>query len=309
MSGKIILAGATGLIGKKIISILINKGYKIVIFTRNIESAKKSLKDDIIEYVNWDYGKPSDDIVQYLDGSYAVFNLAGASIAGKRWSESYKKVLYDSRVITTKKITEAISKCKNKPECLINTSAIGYYGTTGAEVLNEESEVGNDYLASLCRDWENAAYDAEKYGVRVVTLRIGIVLDKNEGALVKFLLPFKLFAGGYQGSGEQWISWIHVEDLIDLMLFSLENKDIKGAVNCTTPNFVTNKEFCKILGKILHRPSYLPVPGFVLKLAIGKFAEYLLKGRKVFPGKAINSGYKFKFEDLEKALINLLNTK
>jgi uncharacterized protein len=306
---KIILAGATGLIGKNLISLLFKKGDKIVVFTRNIESAKRSLENDSIEYVNWDYGKSPDEIIHYLEGSFAIYNLAGASIAGKRWSDKYKKVLYDSRIITTRKITEAISKCKNKPGVLINSSAIGYYGTTGKDVLNEESIVGSDYLASLCRDWENAAYEAEKSGVRVVTLRTGIVLDKNEGALKKFLLPFKLFIGGKHGTGNQWFSWIHIDDLINLMIFSLENENVKGGVNCTSPYPVINKEFCKILGHVMHRPSFFPVPGFILKIVVGDFAEYLLKGRKVIPEKAIKNGFIFKYEDLDKALNNLLNTR
>jgi uncharacterized protein len=309
LSKRIIITGATGLIGKRIIPLLMEKGYSIIIFTRNIESAQKKIDNESIAYIKWDYTKPIDDIIKYIDGSYSIINLAGASIGGKRWNDSYKQLIYDSRVKTTKKITEAISKCKNKPECLINTSAIGYYGTTGKEILNEDSPEGSDYLAVLCKDWESAAFEAEKSGVRVITLRIGIVLDRNEGALKKFLLPFKLFAGGHQGSGNQWISWIHIDDLISLIFYSLENKGIIGAVNCTSVNPVTNKEFSKTLGKVLHRPSYFPVPGFVLKIAVGDFTEYLLKGRKVIPEKALKNGYKFQFEVIEKALLNLLSIK
>ncbi|MCX6166125.1 MAG: TIGR01777 family oxidoreductase [Ignavibacteriae bacterium] len=283
MDKRIIITGATGLIGKNIVPILIEKGYGITIFTRNVESAKNKFDNSRIKFIKWDYSQPYDKIIEQIENCFAVVNLAGASIAGKRWNDEYKKELYNSRVITTKKIADAISKCKSKPSCLINTSAIGFYGTDGTEVLNEESADGDDYLAKLCFDWEKEAMEAEKYGVRAVTLRIGMVLDKNEGALKKFLLPFKLFAGGYQGTGKQWISWIHIDDLINLIIFSIENQEIKGAINCTSPKTVSNMDFCKSLGKVLHRPSYFPVPGFILKLVIGDFAEYLLKGRKVIP--------------------------
>lgn len=282
------------------------KGYEITVFTRNIESAKSKFKNIRINFVKWDYTQPIDDIIEYLKGCDTVINLAGASIGDKRWNEDYKKILYNSRVQTTKKIAGAISQCSEKPNSLISSSAIGFYGTTGEETLTENSQGSNDFMARLCNDWENEAFKAEEYGVRVVTTRTGIVLDKNEGALKRFLQPFKLFAGGYQGSGKQWISWIHADDFINLILFVLENDNIKGALNCTTLFPVTNKDFGKILGKVIGRPCYLRVPGFILKLVIGEFSEYLLKGRKVIPEKALKNGFKFKFGKLDKALENLL---
>lgn len=309
MDKRIVITGATGLIGKRIIPILIEKGFVITIFTRNIESAKNKFKHLSIKYVNWDYKQPIDNIIGIINGCDLIINLTGASIGDRRWDSEYKKIIHDSRILTTKYITEAISKCNIKPECLINSSAIGYYGTNGTETLTEKSSSSNDFMAKLCYNWENEALNAEKYGVRVITIRMGIVLDKNEGALKRFLLPFKLFAGGYQGTGNQWISWIHIDDLINLILFSLENAKIKGAINCTSPKAVSNKEFCKSLGKVLHRPSYLPVPGFILKLVIGEFAEYLLKGRKVIPEKALKNGFKFQYEEIEKALVNLLSRR
>lgn len=306
MGKRIIIAGATGLIGKRIIYLLLNKGYSVCILTRNIESAMRRFNDTSIDFINWDYSMPSDNLIEYIENSFAVINFAGASIGGKRWNESYKRVLYDSRIVTTRKIAEAISKCKNKPECLINSSAIGYYGTTRTEVLDEDSKPGDDFLSKLCFDWEKEAYSMEKHGLRVITLRIGIVLDKCEGALQKFLLTFKLFIGGHQGSGKQWISWIHIDDLVNLIFFVLENKEIKGAINCTSPNSVSNKQFCKTLGKVLNRPSIFPVPGFVLKIAIGEFAKYLIKGRKVIPFRATKNGFQFRYDNLENALTNLL---
>lgn len=306
MSKRIIITGGTGLIGKKIIPILLERGYGITIFTRNIETAKSKFKNSGIDFVKWDYTDSIKDIIKYFDGCETIINLAGASIGDRRWNEEYKKIIYDSRILTTNKIVEAIAKCNEKPKTLINSSAIGFYGTTGEETLTEDSAGSDDYMADLCSNWEQEALNAEQYGIRVIRLRTGIVLDKNEGALKRFILPFKLFSGGYQGTGKQWISWIHIEDFINLILFTLENKNIEGAMNCTTQFPVTNKEFGKTLGKILRRPCYFRVPGFILKLAIGEFSEYILKGRKVIPEKALKNGFKFNYEKLEKALDNLL---
>jgi uncharacterized protein len=303
---KIVIAGATGLVGKKLISKLINKNFSITILTRNIESAKSKFGSDSIKFINWDYFVSSDKIVEHLEDSFAVINLAGSSIGGKKWNDEYKKIIYDSRIVTTRKISEAISKCKNRPPCFINSSAGGYYGKMGEEVLNEEFPNGNDYLAKICNDWEKEALSAEKYGVRVVTLRIGIVLDKNEGAFPTFLPPFKVFMGGHHGTGKQWITWIHIDDMVNLITYALENSEIKGALNCTSPNPVTDKVFCKTIGKVLHRPSFFTVPGFIMKLSIGEFADYILESRKMLPYKALKNGFKFQYEEIDKALINLL---
>ena len=306
MGKRIIITGATGLIGKNIIPILQKKGYEITIFTRNAKSAKNILNSDKIEYVSWDYTKTSDEIIKYLEGSYSIINLAGASIGGKRWSPEYKRLIFDSRIITTEKITEAISKCVQKPEIFISSSAIGYYGMHGEENADEESKSGNDFLAELCIKWEKKVLEAEKYGVRAVVMRTGIVLDEKEGALAKLITPFKLFAGGCQGNGKQWVSWIHIDDLVNLYMFAIENNNIKGAVNATAPNPVTNKDYCREIGKVLGRPAILPLPGFMLKIILGEFADYVLTGKKVLPKKAEENGFRFKFEYIEKALINIL---
>ncbi len=303
------ISGATGLIGKKLISELIKKGYYITIFTRNTEAARNKIKSDSVNFVKWDYTFPSDDIAGYIDGCNAVINLAGASIGGKRWNKEYKRILYDSRINTTKKITEAVSKTVTKPKCLINSSATGYYGKSGEDVTSEEFKGGDDFLAKICIDWEKEALVAEKHGVRVITLRTGIVLDKSEGALKKLLLPFKFFAGGYQGNGRQWVSWIHADDMVRLIIFSMENVNIRGAINCTSPEPVSNKEFSKEIGRAMNRPSYFPIPGFVLRAVVGEFAEYLTTGRKVIPEKALKSGFKFRYENIRDALENLLKAK
>lgn len=305
MKKKIILTGATGFVGKKLISILVEKGYAISVLSRNKNSAKKILGKDI-EVYEWDYTKSSDDIIEIINGCFAIINLAGASIAGKRWDEEYKKLIYNSRIITAAKITDAISKCEVKPQSLINSSAVGYYGLSGEELMTERSSPENDYLAKVCFDWESSAMEAEKYRVRVVTIRTAVVLDKKEGALKKLITPFKYFIGGKIGNGKQWFPWIHIVDLVNLYLYALENPSIQGALNGTAPEQINNKDFCKTLGKVMGRPSLFPVPGFILKIAVGEFATYLLTGRKVFPEKALKAGFKFKYDNIESALINIL---
>lgn len=303
---KIIISGATGLIGKKLISRLTDKGYSILILTRNKKLAEKSFLQNI-EAFEWDYTKPAELLTDLINGSVSVINLAGASIAGKRWNDEYKKLIYESRVLTTSKISAAINNCKEKPSSFISASASGYYGFDGEEQLTEKSPSGNDYLANVCKDWESAAFDAERRGVRTVTVRIAVVLDKNEGALNKLITPFKFFAGGHLGNGKQWFPWIHADDLAELFLFSLENKEICGAINGSAPEQIRNKDFCKILGKVMGRPSIFSVPGFMLKLITGEFANYLLKGRRLIPEKALNYGFIFKYNTCEKALKNILN--
>lgn len=306
MDRRIVISGATGLIGKKILSRLTEKGFAVSILTRNRKLAENTISQDI-EAFEWDYSKPAGPLVDIISGSEAVINLSGASIAGRRWNDEYKKLIYDSRVLTTQKISEAISLCKEKPLSLINASASGYYGFDGEELLTEDSPAGSDYLAKVCKDWESAAYKAEECGVRTVTLRIAVVLDKSEGALKKLMTPFRFFLGGHLGSGKQWFPWIHADDLADIFLFSIENKNISGAINTCAPEQIRNKDFCRILGKVMRRPVIFPVPGFMLKLIVGEFAKYLLKGRRLVPEKALKSGFKFRYDTCEKALKNILD--
>jgi uncharacterized protein (TIGR01777 family) len=199
----------------------------------------------------------------------------------------------------------AIAKAKEKPKFLLNASAVGYYGPHGDETLTEGSSPGNDFLARICADWENEAKKAEDYGLRMISLRTGIVLGKGGGALAKMVLPFKLFLGGPLGDGNQWMSWIQMEDEIGLILFLLEHPDAHGAINATAPNPVTMSEFCKTLGDVLNRPSWAPVPAFALRLLLGEMAEMLLTGQRVLPAGAQKLGYTFQYPTLLKALQTL----
>ena len=301
---KIILTGATGLVGNNLFPKLDNEKHQIIIFSRNPERAEKILPG-AAEYVYFDYNKPGS-WQKYLENSQAVIHLAGANLAGKRWSDSYKKVIYDSRIVSTKRIVQAIGECTAKPKVFIHSSAVGIYGDRGDEELTESSLKGNDFLANLCSDWESEAKEVEKLNVRRVSLRIGIVLSKEGGALKQFITPFKLFLGGPLGNGKQWFPWIHIDDLTNIILFSLKNESIKGAVNCASPGIVTMKDFANTLGRALKRPAIFSAPKFALKIIIGEMADAIVAGQKIAVDKLLDTGFQFEFENLEEALKDLL---
>ncbi|MCE1165076.1 MAG: TIGR01777 family oxidoreductase [Bacteroidetes bacterium] len=298
---RIVIFGGTGFLGRKL-SWLLGDEYSITVATRNAgRRYAYGENTDIAEIDNSD-----ESYLRAVDNSYAVINLSGASIAGKRWNGGYKNILYNSRINTTKKITTAFAKCENKPRVFLSTSASGYYGDRRDEILTEESAPGNDFLAGLCSDWEKEAFRAEETGIRTVCIRIGVVLDKQEGALPRLVMPFKFFAGGRLGNGKQWMPWVHVDDVTGIFRHALNNESVNGPVNAVSPNPVTNKEFTKLVGAILHRPSLFPVPELALKIAVGEFAEFLLGGQRILPDKILKAGYKFRYETAEYALKNLL---
>lgn len=301
---KIVITGATGFIGKKLCSELIKKNHQLIIFSRD-----KQLAEEIIpqafDCVEWDY-KNIAGWKNSLDGSDAVIHLAGANISGKIWNENYKQKIYDSRIISTKNLVKAVEELEVKPKCFICSSAVGYYGNRGNDILKEDAPRGDDFLANLCKNWENESQKIEHYNVRRISVRTGIVLSTAEGALKRMLLPFKLFAGGPLGNGKQWFPWIHVDDLINTYVFALENSNINGPVNAVSPNPVIMKDFAKSLGKILHRPSLFPVPLFALKIAVGEIAESITASQRVIPQVLIDNGFKFEFGKLETALKDLL---
>ncbi len=291
------------MIGKRLTVKLLERGDEVIVFTRSVKKAKEKLKAS--QFVEWNPVNISEWI-NNLEGKDAIVNLAGENIMGRRWNEKHKKNIVQSRLISTRALVNAMYHTKNKPPVFVSASAIGYYGFTGDELITEESKPGTDFLAILTQKWEREAVDAEYFGVRRVSLRIGIVLDKSGGALAKMLTPFKFFAGGPLGSGNQWFSWIHIDDLVNFILFALDNNYVQGSFNLTAPNPVRMKEFAKTLGKVLRRPSFFNVPGFVLKLVLGEGAEYLLHGSKVIPVKTLATGFKFNFTKLDEALTDIL---
>jgi uncharacterized protein len=303
MKRKIVITGATGLIGREICGKLHESGDEVIVFTRELNKARQ-----IFPYVNklveWDYNKP-ELWNRELNEKDAIIHLAGANIFGKRWSTSYKKIIMDSRKIATKNLVDSIKKANNGPKLFISSSAVGYYGSSGNEQLTEGSPAGTDFLSSVCKEWEFEAKQVEKFDVRRVNIRTGIVLSEKEGALKKMLLPFKLFVGGSLGNGNQWFPWIHIHDIVNIYLFSLNN-EITGEINGTSPNPVKMKDFARTLGKVLHRPSFLSIPEFAIKIALGEGAQSLLSSLRVIPQKLNRSSFKYKYDQLEEALNSLL---
>lgn len=304
MPGKIIISGGTGLIGSHLSKKFTDKGCEVFILTRSPE--EYSPPSEKIKYIKWDLNESNENYKALFENATAVINLAGASVGSKRWTEDFKKVLYDSRIKTTRKLVDIMNLCTNPPECLLSASGTGAYYDGGDNIITEESPTGNDFLANLCRDWENEARKAEAKGVRVIISRNGVVLDKNEGALPELIRPFKFFVGGYLGKGDQWFPWVHIEDMVNLSVWAIES-GMSGVINITSPFPETNKNFSKKLAKAIHRPCILGIPAFALKIVLGEFAETLLTSQRVIPGRATKNGFKFEFDTLDKALNNLLS--
>ena len=296
---KIVITGATGMIGSLLVERLSNRvDTSLVLLSRR---PAREIPVANRQWLAWQPGA-SGEWEPAIDGADAVINLAGEPIAGKRWSARQKLLLRASRIEATQSIVEAIGKSKVKPKTLISASAVGYYGPHGDERLNEDSKPGDDFLSRLCVDWESEARKAESLGVRVCLLRTGIVLAKGAGALKKMVPPFKFFAGGPLGSGQQWMPWIHIDDEVGLIEFLLDRADAHGAFNGTAPNPVTMAEFSQALGRALNRPSWASVPPSVLALMLGEMADMLLTGQRAMPDAALKLGFQFKYPHLADAL-------
>jgi uncharacterized protein (TIGR01777 family) len=242
---------------------------------------------------------------EQVPGHDVLINLAGATIF-KRWNEAYKKLVRDSRVLTTRNLVEAIPDNVGGEVTLLSTSAVGYYGFTGDEELSEDAAAGNDFLATLARDWEAEALKARDKGVRVVITRFGVVFGKDEGAFPQMILPFRFFVGGPLGSGRQWLSWIHIEDLCRAAMFVIENKSTAGPVNFTAPGAIRNGDLARAIGKALRRPSFMPAPSFMIRLILGEFGSVLLNGQRVAPTVLTRNGFTFNFPRVEDALKDLV---
>ncbi len=304
---KIALTGATGLIGIKLCDALTKEKHRLIILSRDTNGAKNVIKN-ASDYIEWDYAKPKK-WKGALEGVDAVIHLAGANVFGKRWNESYKKEIFNSRVTSTKNLAEVLGNLNKRPECFICASATGFYGNSGNAVIDEQSPNGKDFLAEVCASWENESHKVVPHKIRAINIRAGIVLDAEGGALKQMLLPFKFFIGGPIGKGTQWVPWIHIDDLVNTYLFALHNKSVEGAINAASPNPVTMNAFAKELGKIMKRPSLFRVPSLVLKIAVGEGAEAITASARVIPEKLLAHGFEFKYDELEAALNDLLNKK
>jgi uncharacterized protein (TIGR01777 family) len=301
---RVIVIGATGLIGKAVCQQLTSAGYDVIVLSRDPVSARAKVPG-AANYLAWtpDSGASWPAALQ---NSWAVINLAGASIGGQRWTAAYKQELRESRIEGTRQLVQALAAVEPRPAVLINGSAVGYYGATDATPLAENAPPGRDFLATLVCDWESAAAEAAQLGVRTVLLRTGVVLDRHAGALPQLAMPFKFFVGGPVLPGTQWLSWIHLADEVGLIQFALENEQVSGPLNACAPQAQTNRDFSAALAAALGRPSWLPVPGFALRLLLGEFAETVITGQHVIPKKALELGYQFQYPTSTEALQALL---
>lgn len=301
---KVLVTGATGFIGKRLCASLHQAGHALVGLSRDPSRARQKVPQ-LSEAFSWN---PAVELppAQALAGCDAVINLVGESVAG-RWNESKKRAIRESRTVSTRNFVSALAQTSPRPKVLISASAIGYYGDRGEESLTEDSPSGTDFLAQVCREWESEALKAESFGMRVVCLRIGLVLGPKGGALHAMLPLFKMGLGGPLGSGRHWWSWVHCDDVIGIIQYALEQGDVSGPVNATSPRPVRQREFAQTLGRVLGRPAILPAPAFALKIALGEFASQLLSSQRVIPERLQKMGYRFRFAELEAALREILS--
>jgi uncharacterized protein (TIGR01777 family) len=301
---KVAITGATGFVGSRLVEKLQKQGHQPLILTRNREAALKAFPTmEVVTYTPTESGSWQDAIA----GCDALVHLAGEPIAQNRWTPKQKEEILNSRKLSTQKIVEAISKANPKPTVLVNASAIGYYGTSETATFDETSPSGNDFLAEVCQAWEAEAQKVKEAGVRLVILRLGIVLGDG-GALAKMIPPFQLFAGGPIGTGRQWFSWIHRDDLVNLILEALTRSDLEGVLNATAPNPVRMSELCQTLGETLNRPSWLPVPGFALEALLGEGSKLVLEGQQVLPKRTTSYGFKYQYLTVKEALAEILTS-
>lgn len=295
---KALITGGTGFVGQH----LARRLSRPIIAGRSVEKIKHLFADS--EVRKWDGSRNAGP--SFLDGVDTLFHLAGESIFHGRWNGAKKERIWASRVEGTRHLVDLIAKAETRPATLICSSAVGYYGSRNNEILTEKSAPGDDFLATVCRDWEEEALRAEEYGVRVVLIRTGVVLGDDGGALAQMLRPFKLGLGGRLGNGRQYMSWIHIDDLTAIMLHAMENQNLRGPINAVAPDPITNNEFTRVLAASLHRPAFLPVPGLALKVLLGEFADVLLGSQRVIPEVLQQAGYTYAFPKIEDALKNLL---
>jgi hypothetical protein len=301
---KVLVTGATGLIGSALCRSLVNEGQAIVTLSRH---PHRGHHHPAAEVHQWE-PEVSPPPAQALQGVDAVVHLAGEPVAARRWTAEQKQRIRDSRVIGTRHLVTALGAAEARPGVLISASAVGIYGDRGDEALDEQSSAGRDFLSAVCQEWEQEAARARALGLRVAPVRIGVVLSTEGGALPRMLPPFKLGVGGRLGSGRQWFPWVHIADVVGIIRHALLSPALGGPVNAVAPGIVTNAEFTQELARVLHRPAGLPVPEFALRLLMGETAEVLLASQRVTPRVALAAGYQFRYPTLQAALDQLLGS-
>jgi uncharacterized protein (TIGR01777 family) len=300
LSNRVIITGATGFIGRALVSRLC-RDFQVVALSRDAKKAARLLEKNVT-IREWD-ARTTSAWQSFADGALAIINLAGENIASGRWNKFKKNSILHSRIDASRAVLDAVKQAANKPDVVIQASAIGYYGSRGDEELDEKSSPGTGFLADVCRKCEAFADRIEKAGVRTVIIRTGLVLGPNGGALVKFVKPFRFHLGGYIGTGKKWLSWISLEDQLQAIKFLMQNQNLSGPFNLTAPQPVTAKQFALSLAKILKTPAWLRAPAFVARMAIGQAArETLLASQKVVPKRLLDTGFEFKHPDIQSAI-------
>ena len=302
---KIVIAGGSGFVGHHVSQFLLEGGHSVLILSRNSRRNAPTQAPQP-QYLQWD-GRTQGDWTQECDGADVVINLSGAPIADKRWTPNRKRQLKDSRVVSTRALGQAIAQWKTKPHTFLSASGVGYYGDQGLTLVDETSPRGNGFLADLCLEWENAVQHIEALGPRVLIMRFGMVLGLAGGALPKMMFPFQWFVGGPVLPGTQFISWIHQQDLARLILFLITHPSLRGPVNAVAPDPVTMNDFCQSLGKAMARPSWIPVPQFALKVALGELSTMLTTGQRVQPRHALEAGFSFSYSTIQEALDSIFS--
>lgn len=298
---KTVISGGSGLIGRALASDLRSAGHDVRILSRRPDKVKGLAPGVGVE--GWD-ARSAEDLVPLVAGADALVHLAGANIGDGRWTAARKQLIRDSRVTSSEAVAEAL-RTPGGPSVLIQASAVGYYGSRGDEKVTEEAAPSDDFLGRTCREWEAASESVESRGVRRAIARTGVVLARDGGALPRMVLPFKLFAGGPAGSGRQWLPWIHLRDEVAALRFLVENDAASGPFNLTAPEPVTNRQLSKALGRVLGRPSFMPAPGFALRLALGEMSALVLEGQRALPSRLEELDFSFQFSDIEAALQDL----
>jgi uncharacterized protein (TIGR01777 family) len=303
---KVIITGATGFIGRALCRKLLEAGYHVVALSRNADGGRKILGGGVV-VKEWD-GKSSRGWKELANGAYAIINLAGENISTGRWTQKKKQRILRSRLDAGKAVVEAVAEAQEKPRVVIQSSGIGYYGSTSDQMVDESSLPGKGFLVDVAQEWEASTKKVESWDIRHVVIRTGVVLGREGGALPRLLTPFRFFVGGPLGSGKQWLPWIHLEDEVGAIRYLMEKEDLSGPFNLCAPEPVVMKHFCRTLGKVMGRPSWLPIPEFMLHLLFGQIAkEVLLSGQRAVPRRIIEDGYQFKYSSLRPALQEILS--